>query len=121
MVVAAAPPVLPHLPSWFWGFIAVVGAFSIYETRRRAERKRLHREYLRSRGWKERRRLALRRAANRCQDCGAAGKLDVHHRTYRRWGNELPNDLRVLCAKCHRRRHSRNRSLIDVVVDWICD
>jgi 5-methylcytosine-specific restriction endonuclease McrA len=59
-------------------------------------------EYLNSPTWARKRRAALRRAKYKCQYCGVSGvKLEVHHLTYRNFGNEKPQDLRAACEKCH--------------------
>lgn len=61
--------------------------------------------------WKRTRRAALDRAGWRCEACGRAGRLEVHHR---RRVSEHPNDgdawydlgnLHVLCRPCHFARH----------------
>lgn len=66
-------------------------------------------EYLRSEHWRERRKGAMERAGHRCQVCNSSGPLDVHHRTYARRGCELPEDLTVLCRKCHETFHKNGR------------
>ena len=58
--------------------------------------------YLTSDKWKAMRIKALERAKYRCQVCNSASKLQVHHRVYRGFGNEKPEDLTVLCEKCHK-------------------
>lgn len=59
-------------------------------------------EYLKSRHWQRQRKGALERARGHCQMCRAEGvKLEVHHNTYERIGQELPDDLFVLCEICH--------------------
>jgi 5-methylcytosine-specific restriction endonuclease McrA len=58
-------------------------------------------EYLASPEWNLQRRTALRRAGGRCEACNRTGKLNVHHRTYERRGDEAADDLIVLCADCH--------------------
>ena len=57
--------------------------------------------YLRSDHWAAVREAALKRAGHRCQVCNAPDRLDVHHRTYERLGNEEPGDVTVLCRRCH--------------------
>lgn len=57
--------------------------------------------YLKTIAWKERRTAALRRAGYRCQVCNGSDRLEVHHRTYERIGQEDPADLTVLCHECH--------------------
>ena len=43
---------------------------------------------------------------NRCEICGAEGKLDVHHIDGSYRNNEL-NNLMVLCRSCHMKQHTR--------------
>jgi len=61
--------------------------------------------YINSRQWKNKRAMALERAGYKCQRCGFSKwskKLEVHHLTYDRFGNEIPEDLMVLCEDCHK-------------------
>ena len=60
-----------------------------------------YKQYLQSDKWKAKRKIALERAFNRCQLCDSSWRLEVHHRTYVRFQNELPEDLTVLCKPCH--------------------
>ena len=64
-------------------------------------------EYLQSRHWKRKRAAAVAYAGHRCQVCNAAGRLDVHHRTYDNLGREPGNDLTVLCRNCHSTFHGK--------------
>lgn len=64
-----------------------------------------YQRYLHSKAWRDRRREALRLADHRCARCHRQGDLEVHHRSYERFGDERPEDLLVLCARCHRREH----------------
>ena len=58
--------------------------------------------YLNSDAWKARRKVALGKAAYKCQLCGnKKQQLDIHHNTYERLGNERDEDLIVLCHDCH--------------------
>lgn len=63
-------------------------------------------DYLRTEHWQDTRAAALHRAGHRCQVCNGDERLEVHHRTYERRGEELPEDLTVLCADCHRLFHA---------------
>jgi hypothetical protein len=65
--------------------------------------------YLRSPHWKRVRNAALERAHHRCQVCNAAGRLEVHHRTYDRRGQEQLEDVTVLCRNCHETFHRNGR------------
>lgn len=69
-------------------------------------------EYLRSPEWQEKRKKALRFAGFKCQLCNSAERLNVHHRTYERLGQELLGDLITLCNDCHSIFH-QNRNLND--------
>ncbi len=70
-----------------------------------------YKEYLRIPHWKRKREEKLRAAGYRCQVCNRGGRtLEVHHRTYDRRGEELEQDLTVLCRSCHTNFH-KNRSL----------
>jgi len=43
-----------------------------------------------------------------CNECGLrASGMEMHHKTYARWGFEYPEDLELLCRDCHRSRHYR--------------
>lgn len=60
-----------------------------------------YREYLQTPEWRLRRNDALRRARFACQICSSQDRLQVHHRTYARRGQERNADIIVLCASCH--------------------
>lgn len=62
--------------------------------------------------WQQRKAAALERAEYACQVCNSRNSLQVHHRTYERYGNERPADLTVLCAFCHVRFSKRRDSKI---------
>ncbi len=63
-------------------------------------------EYQQTREWKTKRSRALIRAGNKCQVCSSTDKpLNVHHNTYARYGDELLEDLTVLCRACHKHYH----------------
>jgi hypothetical protein len=50
--------------------------------------------------WRQVRAAALARDRG-CRLCGDDRELEVHHRSYQRWGREEPADLTVLCRGCH--------------------
>jgi len=59
-------------------------------------------EYYLSPEWEGKRLAALHRARYRCESCGNPNPpLQAHHLTYAHLYNERPEDLRVLCLKCH--------------------
>ena len=60
-------------------------------------------------GWKRARLGALRRAGYRCQRCGGARRLEVHHRTPIEQGGAPfdPRNLEVCCRGCHFAAHGK--------------
>ncbi len=69
-------------------------------------RKLPYEDYLKSAYWQQRRFFALRRAGFRCQVCNTdKKKLNVHHRSYERIGEEKYADIIVLCEDCHKLFH----------------
>jgi len=73
-----------------------------------------HREYLQSPLWRSIRLKAIEHYGEICGKCGGYGN-DVHHLTYDRvGGEELLEDLQVLCRDCHEAIHAmEKRSKID--------
>ena len=70
----------------------------------------IHRQYLQSPLWRSVRKNALIQFGEICAKCGGYG-TDVHHLTYERvGGNELIEDLQVLCRDCHEALHTIERS-----------
>ena len=44
--------------------------------------------------------------AGECEKCGATGKLTIHHKVPKsEGGNLMPENVMVLCRKCHREEH----------------
>ena len=71
--------------------------------------------------WQLVRRAALRRAKWRCEECGKAGALEVHHVILlREDGPKYDLDgLIVLCRPCHLAKHkNRPRAAIPGQSDW---
>ncbi len=66
-----------------------------------------YKEYLKSPEWQATRERKLKRAQYRCELCFKAGRLNVHHKTYERRGNEDDHDLIVLCGTCHAKFHDK--------------
>jgi hypothetical protein len=83
-------------------------ALSITPERLAALKALPYEEYLRTPEWRARRQESLRRARYRCQMCNSPEPpLEAHHRTYERLGEELPEDLFVLCKTCHQWHHRK--------------
>ena len=78
---------------------------------------RFHRK-IKGRLWDRVRRGAKDRAGWRCEGCGKAGRLEVHHvRPLHKGGAAYETDnLKVLCRGCHVEAHKR--PLTDAVRRW---
>ena len=57
--------------------------------------------YLTSDHWTSFRAYILR-VHPQCEICHTNARLQVHHRNYRCLWNESPNDVNVLCERCHK-------------------
>ena len=62
-------------------------------------------DYLETPEWRNVRMCALHAAGWRCEVCNTDDELEVHHRAYERRGEEVLEDLTVLCRDCHQRFH----------------
>jgi len=58
-------------------------------------------DYLKTKHWENVRRQVLDAYEHACSFCCAKDDIHVHHRTYKRIGNEHWGDLVVLCKECH--------------------
>jgi hypothetical protein len=68
-------------------------------------------KYIRSKEWAAFRQLIFSMRGSICEDCGTSGIVfHLHHLTYVRLGNELPEDVRILCVPCHEKIHGRKLS-----------
>lgn len=65
-------------------------------------------EYLKTEHWQEMRRKKLRDSFYSCSLCNVRNtRLEVHHKTYERVGEEYESDLIVLCHNCHAKFHNK--------------
>lgn len=66
-----------------------------------------YKQYLKSEHWLnvKRRFRASSFCKNECRICGNKKNLHIHHKTYKRVGNERLSDLEELCASCHKSLH----------------
>lgn len=71
-------------------------------------------KYIRSVEWSLKRKEALSHHGSKCKACGSNERLEVHHLTYERFGNELMKDLMILCRSCHELTHAK----LDHVKNW---
>lgn len=63
--------------------------------------------FLNTKYWRSVRSEKITQAEGKCEYCGCALSLQVHHKTYENHGREHEHldDLVVLCADCHKREH----------------
>lgn len=65
----------------------------------------IYQNYMLSPEWTAKREKVLIFWGHRCALCNSPIKVEVHHRTYDRLGQELLTDLVPLCDECHGRHH----------------
>lgn len=90
------------------GALGEVSAYLGYVSGREQRSSEVYRAiYLNSPHWRSRRLVALQKADWTCAGCGLRSRrLDVHHLTYERIGQELDEDLEVNCRACHEKEHA---------------
>lgn len=52
--------------------------------------------------WKAFRHSIIMDRGKKCERCGSKGRIHLHHKTYARFGFELPDDVQLLCPVCHK-------------------
>jgi len=72
---------------------------------REFEQKEKYKKYMLSNEWKYKRALVMRRCMGACEGCGENKAKEVHHTTYKNFGNEFLFELQALCYSCHDRIH----------------
>lgn len=68
----------------------------------------IYKEQLQSEEWKSFRDFIFTVKGKICENCGRTTKLQIHHKKYisgRKAWEYLPQDLMVLCEKCHKKIH----------------
>ena len=73
-----------------------------------------HEVYMRSAKWKRKRKAVLKRCNGICESrrCKRFAK-EVHHLTYRNFGDEAMEDLRAVCGPCHTQHHPERSMVFD--------
>lgn len=62
--------------------------------------------YMQTEQWKQLKQTRLMIAQYKCECCGSANRLHLHHVTYERLTQELIEDVVILCEECHSKLHS---------------
>jgi len=69
------------------------------------DKQKIYRKYLQSSEWIELKIDLFEKRGKKCEKCDSKYNIQVHHLTYRNVFNEEPEDLIILCAKCHQKEH----------------
>ena len=65
-------------------------------------------DWMNSDGWRKKRNKKLKEAGYKCELCGSAKNLRVHHITYENLGHEPMDDLLAVCDNCHKKLHKED-------------
>ncbi len=68
-------------------------------------RQKKYHKYLLSDEWAQIKIDLFEVRGRKCERCGSKSNIQVHHLTYKNIFNEEPEDLEVVCRKCHKLEH----------------
>jgi len=80
-------------------------------------RRRYDPSYYNSWQWQHLRKLKIEWGGYKCERCGSNKELQVHHKHYKSFGDEMPWDLIVLCPQCHNDEHYIGKPDSEVVIE----
>lgn len=69
----------------------------------------VYREYITSDLWRIRKRRYFETHERKCRGCNSRKRIHLHHKTYKRLGEERDADLVPLCHSCHTALHTRQK------------
>ena len=81
--------------------VAIVYFLDSYSERKQQQ----YKQYLKTEAWQLQRYKALERDNYKCVICSTDKRVEVHHITYKRVGQENLSDLVCLCRKHHQLQH----------------
>lgn len=73
------------------------------------KRRKRYNEYLQSEEWAQLKIDLFNHRGKKCEKCSSEEEIHVHHLHYRNIFNEEPEDLVILCKKCHFAEHKDKR------------
>ena len=76
------------------------------DNKKKKKPSRNYRKYLKSDEWAQLKIDLFNYRGKSCEKCGNKKRLEVHHLTYKNVFNEEPEDLIILCRKCHQKEHN---------------
>lgn len=68
-----------------------------------------YKRYIKSPQWAQRRAILISKRGGRCEVCGTAQQIKLHHAHYATLTKERTQDVRVLCQKHHLELHALHR------------
>lgn len=70
-----------------------------------------YKDYLKTEHWKNiKMKMKNSKYKYMCYSCKSKTKLQLHHKSYKRVGNEKLTDLIWLCEDCHKKTHEINKN-----------
>lgn len=69
-------------------------------------------EYLQSEAWKVKRKNLIKTLGDKCFYCGSKKNINVHHKNYNNVGFETTNNVIIVCSKCHKEIHGKEKTPI---------
>lgn len=57
----------------------------------------------------------------KCERCDACTGLELHHKTYERFGRELPSDLEILCKRHHEEADRKREAALKRAFEELCE
>ena len=66
-----------------------------------------YKKYLLSDEWANLKIDLFNHRGKECEICGSNKNIEVHHNSYKNIFKEEPEDLDILCRKCHTKKHSK--------------
>ncbi len=75
---------------------------------------KVYSDYLNSKEWAEIRIELFTVRGKKCERCSSKKKLHVHHKHYKNIFHEEPEDLEILCSKCHEKEHKKPKPKVKI-------
>jgi hypothetical protein len=85
------------------------------------ERSMAYQNHIRSSQWRGTREVMFKLRGKKCEICGSSDRLELHHKTYERFGHELPSDLEILCKRHHEEADRKRKVARQRAFDELCE